>query len=212
MPTQVVSRPREIMEAIGSSAGFFASAFDRNAAPTPSRRFAGSIIRALQSGQFNCRSQWTSLLYMFYSYKRRADGAGTVSTASGFTREFRRAGGAPQGGQCLWSRCRSEGETPQERRGFNWEDRFIKKTTKKTLARKLLMLIITIMNSTHLPMSETARRVRKPKARKGRVRSKNDAVPPNSEPQLAAAGSLTRTKALLLAALRVWELKHRIGE
>ena len=87
-----------------------------------------------------------------------------------------------------------------------------KKTTKKALARKLLMLIIEIMNSTHLPMSETARRVRKPKARKGRVRSKNDAVPPPSEPPLAAAGSLTRTKALLLAALRVWELKHRIGE
>jgi hypothetical protein len=86
------------------------------------------------------------------------------------------------------------------------------KNNKKTLARKLLMLIIEIMNSTHLPMSETARRVRKPKARKGRVRSKNDAVPPNSEPPLAAAGSLTRTKALLLAALRVWELKHRIGE
>jgi hypothetical protein len=66
------------------------------------------------------------------------------------------------------------------------------------------------MNSTHLTSSESARRVRKPKARKGRGRPKNDAVP--SEPQLAAAGSLTRTKALLLAALRVWELKHRIGE
>jgi hypothetical protein len=74
------------------------------------------------------------------------------------------------------------------------------------------MLIIEIMNSTHLPMSETARRVQKPKARKGRVRSKNDAAPPASDPPLAAAGSLTRTKALLLAALRVWELKHRIGE
>ena len=29
---------------------------------------------------------------------------------------------------------------------------------------------------------------------------------------MAAAGTLTRTKALLLAALRVWELKHRIHE
>jgi hypothetical protein len=29
---------------------------------------------------------------------------------------------------------------------------------------------------------------------------------------MAAAGTLTRTKALLLAALRVWELKHRISE
>ncbi len=28
---------------------------------------------------------------------------------------------------------------------------------------------------------------------------------------MAAAGTLTRTKSLLLAALRVWELKHRIG-
>jgi hypothetical protein len=29
---------------------------------------------------------------------------------------------------------------------------------------------------------------------------------------MAAAGTLTRTKALLLAALRVWELKHRFHE
>jgi hypothetical protein len=68
------------------------------------------------------------------------------------------------------------------------------------------------MNSTHLTSTESARRVRKPKARKGRGRPKHEAVPPAHEPQLAAAGSLTRTKALLLAALRVWELKHRIGE
>ena len=73
------------------------------------------------------------------------------------------------------------------------------------------LLIIEIMNSTHLNSSASAR-ARKAKARKTRVRSKNDAVSPSSEPQLAAAGSLTRTKALLLAALRVWELKHRIGE
>jgi len=73
------------------------------------------------------------------------------------------------------------------------------------------LLIIEIMNSTHLNSSATAR-VRKAKARKTRGRSKNDAVSPSSEPQLAAAGSLTRTTALLLAALRVWELKHRIGE
>jgi hypothetical protein len=32
------------------------------------------------------------------------------------------------------------------------------------------------------------------------------------DPPLAAAGSLTRTKALLLAALRVWELKQRVSE
>jgi hypothetical protein len=29
---------------------------------------------------------------------------------------------------------------------------------------------------------------------------------------LPAAGTLTRTKSLLLAALRVWELKHRITD
>jgi len=29
---------------------------------------------------------------------------------------------------------------------------------------------------------------------------------------MAAADTLTRTKALLLAALRVWELKHRLRE
>jgi hypothetical protein len=65
----------------------------------------------------------------------------------------------------------------------------------------------------HLPVSESAaRRVRKTKARKGRARAKGAAVQANNEPHIAAAGSLTRTKALLLAALRVWELKHRIGE
>lgn len=41
---------------------------------------------------------------------------------------------------------------------------------------------------------------RKPKARQ------------KSQPELAAAGSLVRTKALLLAALRVWELKNRISD
>jgi hypothetical protein len=62
-------------------------------------------------------------------------------------------------------------------------------------------------------MSESAAR-RKPKARRGRPRAKTTPTDSNnnSTPHLAAAGSLTRTKALLLAALRVWELKHRIGE
>jgi hypothetical protein len=51
------------------------------------------------------------------------------------------------------------------------------------------------------PVSEPAvRRVRKPKARQ------------KSQPELAPAGSLIRTKALLLAALRVWELKNRISD
>jgi hypothetical protein len=70
--------------------------------------------------------------------------------------------------------------------------------------------------NTHLPVSETAaKRVRKKsapvKSRKGRAsaQAKKGA---GGQPQLAAAGSLTRTKALLLAALKVWELKHRISE
>jgi hypothetical protein len=71
-----------------------------------------------------------------------------------------------------------------------------------------------IMNTGHLPMSESAaRRAPKSRARKGRGRSsKNGAAHTSGQPPLAAHGSLTRTKALLLAALRVWELKHRIGE
>ena len=74
------------------------------------------------------------------------------------------------------------------------------------------------MNSSgHLPVSEkAARRVRKPKAQRktrGRGRgSNNGAATAEKERVPAAIGSLTRTKALLLAALRVWELKHRIGE
>jgi hypothetical protein len=74
------------------------------------------------------------------------------------------------------------------------------------------------MNSSgHLPVSEkAARRVRKSKShRKTRGRGRNShngTGRAEKEPQPAAIGSLTRTKALLLAALRVWELKHRIGE
>jgi hypothetical protein len=74
------------------------------------------------------------------------------------------------------------------------------------------------MNSSgHLPVSEkAARRVRKTKShRKTRGRNgKNNSGTGRAEKERvpAAIGSLTRTKALLLAALRVWELKHRIGE
>jgi hypothetical protein len=75
------------------------------------------------------------------------------------------------------------------------------------------------MNSSgHLAVSEaTARRVRKPKAHKrprGRNRNGKNAGGTQADPAttMAAAGTLTRTKALLLAALRVWELKHRIHE
>ena len=72
------------------------------------------------------------------------------------------------------------------------------------------------MNSSgSLPVSESAaRRVRKPKAqRRGRPRTRSATTAnPNGEREMAAVGTLTRTKSLLLAALRVWELKHRVGE
>jgi hypothetical protein len=75
------------------------------------------------------------------------------------------------------------------------------------------------MNSSgHLTVSETAtRRVKKakwqkrgrPKTRNGKIGSGSNADPMTT---MAAAGTLTRTKALLLAALRVWELKHRVHD
>jgi hypothetical protein len=76
------------------------------------------------------------------------------------------------------------------------------------------------MNSSgHLAVSEaTTRRVRKNKAHKrSRNRGKNGKGAPSQAGHdvgttMAAAGTLTRTKALLLAALRVWELKHRFHE
>jgi len=71
------------------------------------------------------------------------------------------------------------------------------------------------MNSSgQLPVSDlTARRRRKSKARR-RSRPRRQIATSdhtNDEPELAPAGSLTRTKSLLLAALRVWELKQRVG-
>lgn len=71
------------------------------------------------------------------------------------------------------------------------------------------------MSSTgHLLANESVpRRARKAKTRKKtRVGKKGSGVQHAEPEQLAAPGSLTRTKALLLAALRVWELKHRIHD
>ena len=74
-----------------------------------------------------------------------------------------------------------------------------------------------INNNGHLAVSEaTARHVKKTKAHK-RPRNrggngKNAQASGQFETTMAAAGTLTRTKALLLAALRVWELKHRSRE
>jgi hypothetical protein len=68
------------------------------------------------------------------------------------------------------------------------------------------------MNSSTLT-GPTNRHLRKPKTKK-RTRSKARNATSNGgyHPTVAGAGTLTRTKALLLAALRVWELKHRIHE
>jgi len=73
------------------------------------------------------------------------------------------------------------------------------------------------MNSAHLTVSESAtRRFKKTKGQKrsrNRGRNgKNASSTPDPATTMAAAGTLTRTKALLLAALRVWELKHRFHE
>ena len=65
-------------------------------------------------------------------------------------------------------------------------------------------------NAGHLPISEGARRVGKTKARRGRPRKNGATTGPQRD--LPAVGTLTRTKSLLLAALRVWELKHRITD
>jgi len=65
-------------------------------------------------------------------------------------------------------------------------------------------------NAGHLPISENARGAGKAKAKRGRPRKTTAAR--TAERELPAAGTLTRTKSLLLAALRVWELKHRISD
>ena len=91
------------------------------------------------------------------------------------------------------------------------------------MARKLLKGMTDWRNyryytnsSGHLTISESAaRRVKKAKAQRrsrGRNGKNGGSKTPDPAMTMAAAGTLTRTKALLLAALRVWELKHRINE
>jgi hypothetical protein len=69
-------------------------------------------------------------------------------------------------------------------------------------------------NAGNLPLSETAaRRVRRATKRpRGRPKKTATAANGTATREPAAAGTLTRTKSLLLAALRVWELKHRIAD
>ena len=70
------------------------------------------------------------------------------------------------------------------------------------------------MNTTaHIGVSHPARRVKKAQGHKKRGRPRNGKSSAHAyDATMAAAGTLTRTKALLLAALRVWELKHRIHD
>ncbi len=73
------------------------------------------------------------------------------------------------------------------------------------------LLLDSSMNSSgHLPMSDSAVRplgkAKRGRPRKRAVEGANEARPPRPQ---AAVGTLTRTKSLLAAALRVWELKQR---
>ena len=66
------------------------------------------------------------------------------------------------------------------------------------------------MNSSgHLPVSDAALRPLTKGKRRGRPRKRVDAAPATPTREPAAVGTLTRTKSLLLAALKVWELKQR---
>jgi hypothetical protein len=84
------------------------------------------------------------------------------------------------------------------------------------LLSALIPDILVIMSSAKLSTSApSAKRPRKSKSQKrGRARNgaATSATRANPDREMAAAGTLTRTKALLLAALRVWELKHRISD
>lgn len=69
------------------------------------------------------------------------------------------------------------------------------------------------MNSMgHLPVSDSAARPVGEVKRRGRPRKRAAASSEAAAPvvrEQAAVGTLTRTKSLLAAALRVWELKQR---
>jgi hypothetical protein len=89
------------------------------------------------------------------------------------------------------------------------EDAVIYGTLASNLLSVLIPDILVIMNGT-TATAPNAKRARKSKSQKrGRARNATATSAPR---EMAAAGTLTRTKALLLAALRVWELKHRISD
>jgi hypothetical protein len=76
------------------------------------------------------------------------------------------------------------------------------------------MEITTMDTSGNLPVSESAtpRGGRAKAQRRSRTKTRASTRSNAKERPLPAAGTLTRTKSLLLAALRVWELKHRVRD
>ncbi|MEO7165927.1 MAG: hypothetical protein ABI787_10930 [Spartobacteria bacterium] len=66
--------------------------------------------------------------------------------------------------------------------------------------------------SGHLSHSEAAVRPRPKNRAKAPKRRPKNAVTVDGEPVRPAVGTLSRTKTLLLAALKVWELKNGIRE
>ena len=67
-------------------------------------------------------------------------------------------------------------------------------------------------SSAHLAASGRVKKTKAQKRTRGRPRKTGAQGRHEYDTTMAAAGTLTRTKALLLAALRVWELKHRIHD
>jgi hypothetical protein len=67
-------------------------------------------------------------------------------------------------------------------------------------------------SSAHLAVSGRVRKAKAQKRTRGRPRKTGAQGRHEYDTTMAAAGTLTRTKALLLAALKVWELKHRIQD
>ena len=81
------------------------------------------------------------------------------------------------------------------------------KSTRKKLKIVNLVRIVFMDNIVHRPMAGTCRVGSK--SRRGRFYKNN--LDANGVREPAGLGTLTRTKDLVNAAVRVWELKHRIS-
>jgi hypothetical protein len=83
------------------------------------------------------------------------------------------------------------------------------------LAKKLLFLFLTMQPLTptgHLEKSQAAVRPRPKSRSKAPKRRRKTASVEDDEVIRPAVGTLSRTKTLLLAALKVWELKNGIRD